>query len=54
MTNANANQKLRKIDEQGEILAGLLKAQRISPDRYTAALRKLVARAEAILAGMAN
>lgn len=45
------NSQLKKIDERGEILANLLKAGRISQDRYTAALRKLVAQAEAILAG---
>jgi len=42
--------QLRKIDLQGEILFNLKQAGRISPARYSAALRKLVAQAEAILA----
>ena len=47
------NAKLRQIDERAEILANDLKHGRITRAKYEAALRKLVDRAEAILARMA-
>lgn len=42
--------KLRKIDEAGEVLVNLLNAGRITQAQYTARLRKLVERAEKVLA----
>jgi hypothetical protein len=45
--------KLHQIDLQAEILTSLFDNGRISEARYLAAIRKLTARAEAILARMA-
>lgn len=44
------NARLKKIDEQGQILDSLLNAGRITREQYTARLRKLVERAAKILA----
>jgi hypothetical protein len=44
--------QLRKIDEQAEILTSLFDAGRIGEARYLKAIRKLTARAAAILARM--
>jgi hypothetical protein len=48
------NANLKKIDLQGEILVSLKAAGRITQAQYDARLRRLVARAEAILAKQAK
>jgi hypothetical protein len=42
--------QLKRIDEKGEILLNDLKAGRINQDQFDRSFRKLIDRAEAILA----
>lgn len=46
--------QLRKIDERGEILANLLRNGRITKAQYDVRLRKLIDRAEVLLARLAS
>jgi hypothetical protein len=48
------NAKLRQLDLQAQILTSMYDAGRISEARFLASIKKLTARAEAILARMAK